>query len=322
MEVHGVADRRVVSMFSSQFSLAFQPLTLADVPQLAKFLRASKERSCEFAIANLYLWSFSYHIRWQVFNNRLYLHTENREEPEDALMVVVPETVPDPQAKELLLFSEEMQKQGHTGRWQQLRGDFVQNCPELSKWYEIKLMDEEVAEYVYRLDNLATLSGEKYSKKRNLIKQFMRNFPSAVSRPLVDEDLPAVLAMSEEWLDSHPERDSRHLQEELSALKHLQDAPLEYFGMVGQGIFLDGKLIAYEFCSPVAGRMWTEHFEKALKNYNGAAQVLNQSTAQALQGRCEWLNREQDLGSPGLRQAKQSYHPEYLLRNYDLFPRR
>ena len=300
---------------------SFQPLMLADVPQLAKFLRTSKERSCEFSIANLYLWGFSYHICWQVFNNRLYLHTENREEPEDALMVVVPETVPDPSAEELLTFSEEMQKQGHTGRIQQLRENFVQNCPELSNWFEVKPMDEEVAEYIYRLDNLASLSGERYSKKRNLIKQFVRNFPTATSRPLCDTDLPAVLAMSEEWLDGHPERASRHLQEELSALRHLQDAPLEYFGLVGQGIFLDGKLIAYEFCSPVAGGMWTEHFEKALKDYNGAAQALNQFSAQALQGRCEWLNREQDLGSPGLRQAKQSYHPEYLLRNYDLFPR-
>ncbi|MBP5299886.1 MAG: DUF2156 domain-containing protein [Victivallales bacterium] len=299
----------------------FHPLALADVPQLARFLRASKERSCEFSVANLYLWSFSYHVRWLVDDNRLYLHTENREEPEDALMVVVPEKVPDPPAKELLAFSEEMRKQGHTGRFQQLRENFVLNCPELSQWFEIQPMDEEVAEYVYRLDNLATLAGERYSKKRNLVKQFARGFPAATSRPLDDSDLPAVLAMSEEWLDGHPERSSRHLQEELVALKHLQDAPLEYLGLVGQGIFLEGRLIAYEFCSPIAGGMWTEHFEKALKEFNGAAQALNQSAAQALQGRCEWLNREQDLGSPGLRQAKRSYHPEYLLRNYDLFPR-
>ena len=306
---------------SSQILDAFRPLTLADVPQLATLLRASKERSCEFSIANLYLWSFSYHIQWQVFDNRLYLHTENPEEPEDALMVVVPEQVPDPTAKELLLFSEAMRNHGHTGRLQQLRDGYVQNCPELSKWFDVRLMDEEVAEYVHRVDDLALLAGEKFSKKRNLIKQFARNFPTAASRPLQDSDLPAVLAMSEEWLNGHPECSSRHLQEELSALKHLQDAPLEYFGMVGQGIFLDGKLIAFEFCSPVAGGMWTEHFEKALKDYNGAAQALNQSAAQALRGRCEWLNREQDLGAPGLRQAKQSYHPEYLLRNYDLFPR-
>ena len=174
----------------------FHPLALADVPQLARFLRASKERSCEFSVANLYLWSFSYHVRWLVDDNRLYLHTENREEPEDALMVVVPEKVPDPPAKELLAFSEEMRKHGHTGRFQQLRENFVMNCPELSKWFEIQPMDEEVAEYVYRLDNLATLAGERYSKKRNLVKQFARGFPAATSRPLDDSDLPAVLAMS------------------------------------------------------------------------------------------------------------------------------
>ena len=213
----------------------FHPLALADVPQLARFLRASKERSCEFSIANLYLWSFSYHVRWLVDDNRLYLHTENREEPEDALMVVVPEKVPDPPAKELLAFSEEMRKHGHTGRFQQLRENFVRNCPELSKWFEIQPMDEEVAEYVYRLDNLATLAGERYSKKRNLIKQFARDFPVATSRPLEDTDLPAVLAMSEEWLEGHPERASRHLPEEpsLHMLEVLQVLALHQFLDVG-----------------------------------------------------------------------------------------
>ena len=299
----------------------FQTLALEDVPRLAPILRSSRERSCEFSIANLYLWSFFYHIRWKLFNGRLYLHTENREEPEDALMVVVPESVPEPPAEEIAAFSEAMQKCGHTGRVQQLRENFVQGCPELSKYFQVCPMDEDVSEYVYLLDNLALLAGEKYSKKRNLIKQFSRNFPTAASRPLTDADLPAVLGMAEEWLEGHPERESRHLQEELGALRHLQDAPLEYFGLVGQGLFLEGKLIAFEFCSPIAGGMWTEHFEKALKEYNGAAQTINQLSAKALQGHCEWLNREQDLGSPGLRQAKMSYHPEYLLRNYDLFPR-
>ena len=308
-------------MSPSQLSQTFQPLTLADVPCLAGILRFSRERSCEFSVANLYLWSFSYHVRWRVWEGRLYLHVSSQAGAEDALMVAVPEAVTEPPATELVAFAEAMRANGYTGRFQQMRAECIEASPELTEAFTVRLMLEEVSEYVYRLDDLALLAGERFSKKRNLIKQFARKCPTAMTRPLTDDDLPAVLAMSEEWLDGHPERESRQLKEELNALRHLQDAPLEYLGMAGQGIFLEGKLIAFEFCSPIAGGMWTEHFEKALKDYNGASQALNQSTAQTLLGRCEWLNREQDLGMPGLRQAKQSYHPDYLLRNYDLFPR-
>ena len=42
---------------------------------------------------------------------------------------------------------------------------------------------------------------------------------------------------------------------------------------------------------------------------------------QYLLGKCEYINREQDLGIPGLRQAKQSYMPDRMLKDHLLIPR-
>ncbi|MCP3898465.1 MAG: DUF2156 domain-containing protein, partial [Desulfobacteraceae bacterium] len=60
------------------------------------------------------------------------------------------------------------------------------------------------------------------------------------------------------------------------------------------------------------------HFEKADVNFKGTAQVINQETAKYLQKKCRYLNKEQDLGIKGLRQAKMSYYPEMLFEPYGL----
>jgi len=46
--------------------------------------------------------------------------------------------------------------------------------------------------------------------------------------------------------------------------------------------------------------------------------VINHETAKYLKDKCQYLNREQDLGIKGLRQAKMSYDPEKLITTYSL----
>jgi hypothetical protein len=64
------------------------------------------------------------------------------------------------------------------------------------------------------------------------------------------------------------------------------------------------------------GRMYAIHFEKALSEYKGLYQFVNRSFAAILPETYELINREQDLGDPGLRQAKLSYRPVDFVRKY------
>ncbi len=54
-------------------------------------------------------------------------------------------------------------------------------------------------------------------------------------------------------------------------------------------------------------------FEKFDTEFKGIGQVINQETAKYLSRKCRYLNREQDLGIKGVRQAKLSYEPVKLL---------
>ena len=73
------------------------------------------------------------------------------------------------------------------------------------------------------------------------------------------------------------------------------------------------RIVAYSIFSPHTEDMATVHYEKFAPFKKGSAQVINWETARYLQGKYKWLNREQDIGLPGLRQAKTSYMPDKLI---------
>ena len=59
------------------------------------------------------------------------------------------------------------------------------------------------------------------------------------------------------------------------------------------------------------------HIEKADREIFGAYQMLVSQFAQAYAGEgVSFLNREDDVGDPGLRTSKLSYHPVALLEKY------
>ena len=65
-----------------------------------------------------------------------------------------------------------------------------------------------------------------------------------------------------------------------------------------------------------AGRMFAIHFEKAVDRYKGVFQHINRSFAASLPESFVYINREQDLGDDGLRQAKLTYRPSGFVRKY------
>ena len=58
------------------------------------------------------------------------------------------------------------------------------------------------------------------------------------------------------------------------------------------------------------------HFEKADPFAEGLYQLVNREFARLLFQDCTFINREQDLGDMGLRNAKLSYHPVKLQKKY------
>ena len=92
------------------------------------------------------------------------------------------------------------------------------------------------------------------------------------------------------------------------ALHHFEELDL-----TGAVISVDGKIAAFTFGAPISHNTFGVHYEKADINIDGIYSAINQEFASHLPEQYIYLNREEDLGIPGLRQAKLSYHPVLLL---------
>ena len=60
------------------------------------------------------------------------------------------------------------------------------------------------------------------------------------------------------------------------------------------------------------------HFEKADISYNGIYPTINQMFAEYAFSDVNFINRQDDMGLPGLRKSKKSYHPVKMINKYML----
>jgi hypothetical protein len=87
--------------------------------------------------------------------------------------------------------------------------------------------------------------------------------------------------------------------------------------MEGALFYADKKPVGWCLGEQIAsGRIFTVHFEKGLDGYKGIYQYINQAFAASMPEHITHINREQDLGNLGLRQAKMTYRPSGFVRKY------
>ena len=163
-------------------------------------------------------------------------------------------------------------------------------------------------DYLYLSSELASLSGNRFHKKKNLLKQFQKlyTYDYQFIRPgCVD----TVMAMQEEWCRWRDCEDSETLLAENEAvarvLAHWHHIP----GLCGGIIRIDDEPVAYTIAEPLNSDTLIIHFEKAASNIKGSYQAINWLFANDMGVRFTYINREQDLDDEGLRQAKLSYNP-------------
>ncbi|MBM6823298.1 phosphatidylglycerol lysyltransferase domain-containing protein, partial [Fusobacterium mortiferum] len=79
---------------------------------------------------------------------------------------------------------------------------------------------------------------------------------------------------------------------------------LEFIGAI---LRVEGEIIAYSLGEILNSEYGVIHIEKGLNEYIGSYQLINHLFAQNEFSNCKYINREDDFGDKGLREAKESY---------------
>ena len=163
-------------------------------------------------------------------------------------------------------------------------------------------------DYLYLSSELATLAGNKFHKKKNLLNQFLKGYEYEY-RSLSVNCVETVLNMQTEWCRWRDCESSEALLAENDAVARVLAHWNEIPGLCGGIIRIDGVPVAYTLAEPLNHDTLIIHFEKAANGVKGVYQAINYLFCNDVGVNFTYINREQDLDDEGLRQAKLSYNP-------------
>ena len=287
-------------------------ITLDKKELIKDYLSQRCTQNSEFTFTNLFMWRKSYDIRYAIINNSLCLMPKHSSGPRSATFPIggtayIKETV-----EELIDYFVKRDEEPLIRLYDDKS---VQQLNELFPNKFIITEDINAYDYVYNVKDLINLSGKKYHGKKNHINKFksLYNYEYSTMTP---SDKEECLNLFDKWYESK-KYEIAGVSEEREAVAEFLDNWKE-LDIVGGCIRVDGKMVAFSFGEPLCGCKNTVviHLEHADTNYQGIYPMINQQFLEHEWSEFEYVNREEDMGLEGLRKAKQSYRPVFMVKKY------
>ncbi|MCL1874188.1 MAG: phosphatidylglycerol lysyltransferase domain-containing protein [Clostridiales bacterium] len=160
--------------------------------------------------------------------------------------------------------------------------------------------------YIYRVKDLVDLKGNKYRNKRNHVYHFLREYPNYQFLPLDKNLIQPCRQLTDNWVSRH--KPSETIMAEYKGLQLLFDH-YDDLGCLGAAIIIDDKLEAFTVGEKLNHDTFMIQAEKANPDKHGIYQAINQFFLRDYAKDYIYVNRAEDMDEPGVRQAKQTYHP-------------
>jgi len=293
-------------------NLEFKDPTIDDKDWVQKILNRERKINSESAFSTCYIWSHYYSTKICLYEDMLIKKLDN-----ESIMYECPQGAR--RAKDFKKAINAIINDAKENNYGEIAFvDFLDS--EVRKTEEIfpkKFKFTPVRdnfEYIYKTKDLALLQGKKYHGKRNHISKFSKMFDWEY-KPTIPANKEKYLAFFEKWFES---RDLKEPFKKLAEYKAIQKAMQNYEALELSGgiIEVDEEIAACTIGKKINDDVFLIHFEKALNEFGGAYSVINNEFCKTLLGDYKFINREEDLGIPGLRKSKLSYGPAVLLPKY------
>lgn len=290
--------------------IEFRKISLDSREVIQGLTLRSEKRNCDFSFANLCSWSFLYQTGYAICDNSLILRFYLSGKP--VYMVLLGEgdmaSVIRVMYEDACRLGEELRILGVSSRMK----DKLETC--FPGCFIFK-NDRDYADYIYLREELATLRGKKFQPKRNHLNRFYKSYPQYEYKDLTEDLIPECLRLEEKWCrangcaeeaDLRSERQSMHY-----ALNHLKELDIK-----GGVLLVGGQIVAFTYGAAINYDTWDVCVEKADTEVEGSYAMINYEYVNHLPETYVYINREEDLGIDGLRKAKLSYQPHFLLEKY------
>lgn len=291
--------------------IEFKPIRLEDRAVIERYTMTSGITNCDLAFANMYCWQFMYHSAWAEIDGFLVIRF--RIDGGEKIGYMQPVGTGD-FAPLIPMLREDAHAHGQRLR---IIGLTDEGC-EMIRQMHLGLFAFEsrraLEDYIYRAEDLRTLAGRHYQPKRNHINRFLTEYPDYRYEELTPERFGACLQLEREWRRGR----GGHTSELCAEQRAMQRAfdHFEELGLRGGCVYVGDRMAAFTFGSAVNDHTFDTHVEKADTEYDGAFTIINKLFAEHLPPHYTLINREEDLGIPGLRQAKLSYHPVVIQHKF------
>ena len=288
----------------------FKPIELEDRDVFRNLFRAYRAVTSELTFTNLFIWSPHYNFQWSLYKDWIILLCR---EGEDGLCALGP-VGPSPRVEVTRMLLEWMRDEKGEGRPRIERAD-ERLAGEVVGMEGISVEPtRDHFDYVYLRDDLVRLAGSRYRSKRNHINQFLRAY-SFRYVPLGSEHIEDCLELQEKWCRLRRCEDDLNLLGEWEAVREILMC-YESLDVQGGVVTIEIKVKAFTVGEMLNDETTVVHIEKVDPDIPGLYPVINQQFCENNRQNLRYINREQDLGVPGLREAKLSYHPDHFAKKY------
>lgn len=286
--------------------IKWKDISVEDKTEITNYYEEQQSKSCEATFANNYLWAPHYDVQFAIIDNFLVSRSLKGHEA-----VSFPAGAGDAKAviEKLMTYFEEISKPFCI---YSVTPDQFAN---LEQWFpgifQIEY-DRDSADYVYETEKLITLSGKKLHSKRNHLNRFKEMYPNWSYEKITKENKEECISMAYEWKEQNhcEEHDEKH-KEFCVTIRALKE--MEALELAGGLIRIEGKVVAFALGEKCSDDTFVVHIEKAFAEIQGAYPIINQQMAEHEGQNYTYINREEDTGEEGLRKAKLSYKPVFLI---------
>ena len=291
----------------------FKNFELKDKKLIESYAKPWNIGCSDLSFANLFIWGADGKMQYVIDDDVLYIKLNFKSFPE-FFWPPIPKKGSKHDYRELVFRAFEYLENKNIvpvirNIWEPFKEIIEKSCPELD------IEPAEIAwDYVYSREKLATLKGKKLHGKRNHINKFMQENPDWEYKKLVPSMYEDCIAVYDGWKESKDLSEDEFANERRSVVLALTN--MEELGLTGGAILLGGKIKAFTVGERLNDDMQLIHIEKADSEINGLFPMINQQYVLHECADVQYINREEDMGVEGMRKAKRSYYPDFMVKKY------